>query len=152
MKLILKATLFQQLWERQNRNCFIKLQFQFHYRKQLTKYLFEKTTSHNHRLTIINTSQQRGELPQTFYSLTKYVQKFPHCQPAAVPQLCQYKSFLDHTRNWTAQMTTLTRKETPNANQQGLSSLIQYLGQYYTQLHWHKERHWTEAQKENKWP
>lgn len=52
--------------------------------------------------------------------------KFPHCQPAAVPQLCQYKSFLDHSRNWITQMTTLRRKETPNANHQELSSLIQY--------------------------
>lgn len=48
-------------------------------------------------------------------------------------------------------MTTLTGKKTPNANQQALSPLIQDLGQYYRQLHW-QERHWTGAQKENKWP
>lgn len=100
MKLILKATLFQQLWERQNRNRFTKLQTHFHFSKQLTNYLFEKTTSHNHLLTIINASQQRDELPQTFSSVTKYVQ-----EASSLPTCCSSLSYVNKNHFWTTPET-----------------------------------------------
>lgn len=48
-------------------------------------------------------------------------------------------------------MNTLTRKKPPNTKHQAAFSLIQYLAQYYRQLHWHRDTELEHRKGMNGW-